>query len=179
MGVSHHVCHWMKSKLSVNVTSQYLSIESSLISFVLLWVCRDASKNAIAEKNHGLFSYFAIVTISLFHACFPVLVGNVSLTGSPILSCVVQQPEAAALCLFTGALHTCNYTAVLQDLRPTSQGSWANPTDPDIHSRGKVFPLFCFVLLSCCVVCDMIPPHFCPFYLCLVSYALFKTVTSI
>lgn len=23
----------------------------------------------------------------------------------------------------------------------------------------------CFVLLSCCVVCDMIPPHFCPFYL--------------
>lgn len=63
--------------------------------------------------------------------------------GSPVLPCVVQQPEAAALCLLSGALHSCHDTAVLQDLRPTSQGARANPADPDIHSRGKVFSLFC------------------------------------
>lgn len=97
--------------------------------------------------------YFVTVTtsLSLPHACLPVLVGYISLTGSPILSRVVQQPEAAALCLFTGALHSCHYTAVLQDLCPTSQGSRANPTDPDIHSRGEVFSLL-FALLGCCVV---------------------------
>lgn len=74
-----------------------------------------------------------------------------SVAGSPVLPCVVQQPEAAALCLLSGALHSCHDTAVLQDLRPTSQGARANPTDPDIHSRGKVFSLFCggfFKLLS-------------------------------
>lgn len=69
------------------------------------------------------FPLLQLSQLSLSHACFPVLVGHVSLTGSPILSCVVQQPEASALCLFAGALHSGNDPALLQDLRPTSQGS--------------------------------------------------------
>lgn len=178
MGVSHHVCHWMKSKLSVNVTSQYLSIESSLISFVLLWVCRDASKNAIAEKNHGLFSYFAIVTISLFMPA-SLFLWEMFLSQEVPFSrvwCSSQKPLHCAFSLerYTPATTQLSCKICVRQVKGHEQ---------ILQIQTSILEVKCslsfFVLLSCCVVCEMIPPHFCPFCLCLVSYALFKTVTSI